>query len=179
MCLCSFYTLLFLNNIHARLTDLSLRNSRIGEEGARLIGSALSTVHAANNTLLSLNLAFNSVGDAGANHIAQVFSIVHLEVFRQFLMRSRLLIVKNWVLIITHLLFKGSASQPFLATSVLILQSNRRWWSSYFGWGTHTSINNYISSASLETIDCETCVSLCVLVSFIRCLAALLWRMRR
>ncbi|XP_067217702.1 leucine-rich repeat-containing protein 71 [Chanodichthys erythropterus] len=53
------------------LTDLSLRNSRIGEEGARLIGSALSTVHAANKNLLSLNLAFNSIGDAGANHIAQ------------------------------------------------------------------------------------------------------------
>ncbi|XP_051728872.1 leucine-rich repeat-containing protein 71 [Ctenopharyngodon idella] len=53
------------------LTDLSLRNNRIGEEGARLIGSALSTVHAANKNLLSLNLAFNSIGDAGANHIAQ------------------------------------------------------------------------------------------------------------
>lgn len=71
--LCSFYTQILLRTFaHARLTDLSLRNSRIGEEGARLIGSALSTVHAANKNLLSLNLAFNSIGDAGANHIAQV-----------------------------------------------------------------------------------------------------------
>ncbi|XP_050992995.1 LOW QUALITY PROTEIN: leucine-rich repeat-containing protein 71 [Labeo rohita] len=53
------------------LTDLSLRNNHIGEEGARLIGSALSTVHSANKNLLSLNLAFNSFGDAGAIHIAQ------------------------------------------------------------------------------------------------------------
>ncbi|XP_016407118.1 leucine-rich repeat-containing protein 71 [Sinocyclocheilus rhinocerous] len=53
------------------LTDLSLRNNHIGEEGARLIGSALSTVHSANKNLLSLNLAFNSIGDAGAIHISQ------------------------------------------------------------------------------------------------------------
>lgn len=53
------------------LTDVSLRNSHIGEEGARLIGSSLSTVPTANKNLLSLNLAFNSIGDAGANHIAQ------------------------------------------------------------------------------------------------------------
>uniref|UniRef100_A0A8C1SKD7 Si:ch211-81a5.5 n=1 Tax=Cyprinus carpio TaxID=7962 RepID=A0A8C1SKD7_CYPCA len=53
------------------LTDLSLRNNHIGEEGARLIGLALSTVHSANKNLLSLNLAFNSIGDAGAIHIAQ------------------------------------------------------------------------------------------------------------
>ncbi|XP_058608699.1 leucine-rich repeat-containing protein 71 isoform X2 [Onychostoma macrolepis] len=53
------------------LTDLSLRNNHIGEEGARLIGSALSTLHSTNKNLLSLNLAFNSIGDAGAVHIAQ------------------------------------------------------------------------------------------------------------
>ncbi|XP_056336311.1 leucine-rich repeat-containing protein 71 [Danio aesculapii] len=53
------------------LTDLSLRNNRIGEEGARLIGSALSNTHSANKNLLSLNLAYNSIGDAGALHIAQ------------------------------------------------------------------------------------------------------------
>ncbi|XP_055750763.1 leucine-rich repeat-containing protein 71 [Salvelinus fontinalis] len=53
------------------LTHVSLRNNRIGEEGARLIGSALATAHAANNNLLSLNLAFNSIGDAGAAYIAQ------------------------------------------------------------------------------------------------------------
>uniref|UniRef100_A0A3Q3WRW4 Uncharacterized protein n=1 Tax=Mola mola TaxID=94237 RepID=A0A3Q3WRW4_MOLML len=53
------------------LTHLSLRNNRIGDEGARLIGSALSTAKSANRKLLSLNLAFNSIGDAGAAHIAQ------------------------------------------------------------------------------------------------------------
>ncbi|XP_036001183.1 leucine-rich repeat-containing protein 71 isoform X1 [Fundulus heteroclitus] len=55
----------------SNLTHLSLRNNRIGEEGARLIGSALSTTKSANKNLLSLNLAFNNVGDAGAAHIAQ------------------------------------------------------------------------------------------------------------
>ncbi|XP_030267791.1 leucine-rich repeat-containing protein 71 isoform X6 [Sparus aurata] len=53
------------------LTHLSLRNNQIGDEGARLIGSALSTLRSANKSLLSLNLAFNSIGDAGAEHIAQ------------------------------------------------------------------------------------------------------------
>ncbi|KAJ3609766.1 hypothetical protein NHX12_024277 [Muraenolepis orangiensis] len=53
------------------LTHLSLRNNRIGEEGARLIGSALSTTTTTNRNLVSLNLAFNSIGDAGAAHIAQ------------------------------------------------------------------------------------------------------------
>ncbi|XP_051247104.1 leucine-rich repeat-containing protein 71 isoform X2 [Dicentrarchus labrax] len=53
------------------LTHLSLRNNRIGDEGARLIGSALSTTKSTNKNLLSLNLAFNSIGDAGAIHIAQ------------------------------------------------------------------------------------------------------------
>ncbi|KAL0166679.1 hypothetical protein M9458_038523, partial [Cirrhinus mrigala] len=75
------FTQFFSNNVHARLTDLSLRNNHIGEEGARLIGLALSTVHSANKNLLSLNLAFNSIGDAGAIHIAQTF--------RQFVMKSR------------------------------------------------------------------------------------------
>ncbi|KAM8766491.1 leucine-rich repeat-containing protein 71 isoform 3-T3 [Acanthopagrus schlegelii] len=54
-----------------RLTHLSLRNNQIGDEGARLIGSALSTLSSANKSLLSLNLAFNSIGDAGAEYIAQ------------------------------------------------------------------------------------------------------------
>ncbi|XP_078123728.1 leucine-rich repeat-containing protein 71 isoform X4 [Sander vitreus] len=53
------------------LTHLSLRNNRIGDEDARLIGLALSTTRSANKNLLSLNLAFNSIGDAGATHIAQ------------------------------------------------------------------------------------------------------------
>uniref|UniRef100_A0A8C1GHI8 Si:ch211-81a5.5 n=1 Tax=Cyprinus carpio TaxID=7962 RepID=A0A8C1GHI8_CYPCA len=63
------YHLLIAEN--SMLTDLSLRNNHIGEEGARLIGSALSTVHSPNKNLLSLNLAFNSIGDAGAIHISQ------------------------------------------------------------------------------------------------------------
>ncbi|XP_062291396.1 leucine-rich repeat-containing protein 71 [Scomber scombrus] len=53
------------------LTHLSLRNNRIGDEGARLIGSALSTPRSANKNLCSLNLAFNCIGDAGAAQIAQ------------------------------------------------------------------------------------------------------------
>ncbi|XP_023265685.1 leucine-rich repeat-containing protein 71 isoform X1 [Seriola lalandi dorsalis] len=53
------------------LTHLSLRNNRMGDESARLIGAALSTKRSSNTNLLSLNLAFNSIGDAGAAHIAQ------------------------------------------------------------------------------------------------------------
>ncbi|KAL0962566.1 hypothetical protein UPYG_G00341790 [Umbra pygmaea] len=53
------------------LTHVSLRNNKISEEGARLIGSALSTAHSGNRNLLSLNLAFNAIGDAGAAHIAK------------------------------------------------------------------------------------------------------------
>ncbi|KAM9434129.1 leucine-rich repeat-containing protein 71 [Clarias gariepinus] len=47
------------------ISHLSLRNNRIGEDGARLIGLALS------KNLRSLSLAFNAIGDAGAIHIAQ------------------------------------------------------------------------------------------------------------
>lgn len=57
------------------LAHLSLRHNQIGEEGARLIGSALSTTQAANKSLVSLNLAFNSIGDAGTKHIAQVLYV--------------------------------------------------------------------------------------------------------
>ncbi|XP_044027570.1 leucine-rich repeat-containing protein 71 isoform X2 [Siniperca chuatsi] len=53
------------------LSHLSLRNNRIGDEDARVIGMALSTTRSANKNLISLNLAFNSIGDAGATHIAQ------------------------------------------------------------------------------------------------------------
>ncbi|KAJ8378606.1 hypothetical protein AAFF_G00238180 [Aldrovandia affinis] len=55
----------------SKLVHLSLRNNRIGEEGARLIGRALSTPRTANGSLLSLNLTFNPLGDAGAEHIAK------------------------------------------------------------------------------------------------------------
>ncbi|XP_035038949.2 leucine-rich repeat-containing protein 71 isoform X3 [Hippoglossus stenolepis] len=65
------------------LTHLSLRNNRMGDTSARLIGSLLSTTRTSNKNLLSLNLAFNSIGDAGAAHIAQVlgdFALTHDEV---------------------------------------------------------------------------------------------------
>ncbi|TKS88350.1 Leucine-rich repeat-containing protein 71 [Collichthys lucidus] len=70
-----------LQSLH--LTHLSLRNNRIGDEGARLIGSALSTIRSANKNLLSLNLAFNCIGDEGAAHIAKTlaeFALTHEEV---------------------------------------------------------------------------------------------------
>lgn len=44
----------------------------MGDGGARLIGSALSTISSTNKKLLALNLSFNSIGDEGAAHIAQV-----------------------------------------------------------------------------------------------------------
>uniref|UniRef100_A0A3Q2G0Q1 Leucine rich repeat containing 71 n=1 Tax=Cyprinodon variegatus TaxID=28743 RepID=A0A3Q2G0Q1_CYPVA len=55
----------------SKFTQVSLRNNRIGDEGARLIGSALSTIKSANKNLLWLNLAFNNIGDEGAAHIAK------------------------------------------------------------------------------------------------------------
>ncbi|PWA15215.1 hypothetical protein CCH79_00008675, partial [Gambusia affinis] len=64
----SFHVLL---SEDSNISHLSLRNNRIGEEGARLIGLALSTSKSANKNLLSLNLAFNNIGDAGAMHIAK------------------------------------------------------------------------------------------------------------
>ncbi|KAL4624844.1 leucine-rich repeat-containing protein 71 isoform X2 [Arapaima gigas] len=56
---------------NSTLAHLSLRNNHIGESGVRLIGAALSTPYKANKSLLSLNLTFNCIGDAGAKHIAQ------------------------------------------------------------------------------------------------------------
>lgn len=47
----------------------------MGDEGARLIGSALSTASSTNKKLLALNLSFNSIGDEGATHIAQVLHL--------------------------------------------------------------------------------------------------------
>ncbi|XP_041867274.1 leucine-rich repeat-containing protein 71 isoform X2 [Melanotaenia boesemani] len=64
----SFHLLLSETSV---LTHLSLRNNQIGDEGAHLIGLALSNTRSANKNLLSLNLAFNSIGDAGARHVAQ------------------------------------------------------------------------------------------------------------
>uniref|UniRef100_A0A3B4BFP2 Uncharacterized protein n=1 Tax=Periophthalmus magnuspinnatus TaxID=409849 RepID=A0A3B4BFP2_9GOBI len=53
------------------ISRLFLRNNRIGDEAARLIGSALSTAKTTNKNLLFLNLAFNCIGNAGAMYLAQ------------------------------------------------------------------------------------------------------------
>ncbi|XP_039597779.1 leucine-rich repeat-containing protein 71 isoform X3 [Polypterus senegalus] len=53
------------------LTHLSLRNNKIDEVGAKLIGQALSTPKLANKNLTSLNLAYNHIEDAGALYIAK------------------------------------------------------------------------------------------------------------
>ncbi|XP_032829740.2 leucine-rich repeat-containing protein 71 isoform X1 [Petromyzon marinus] len=49
---------------------LSLRNNRIDDDGARLLGQALSTTKTTNKTLLSLNLAYNCITDLGGGYIA-------------------------------------------------------------------------------------------------------------
>lgn len=51
---------------------MSLRNNNIDDYGAQLLGQALSTLHTSNRTLVSLNLAFNHIGDEGAGYIADV-----------------------------------------------------------------------------------------------------------
>lgn len=51
---------------------MSLRNNNIDDHGAQLLGQALSTLRSCNRTLVSLNLAFNHIGDAGAGYIADV-----------------------------------------------------------------------------------------------------------
>ncbi|XP_023103340.1 leucine-rich repeat-containing protein 71 isoform X2 [Felis catus] len=52
------------------IAHLSLRNNNIDDHGAQLLGQALSTLRSCNRTLVSLNLAFNHIGDAGAGYIA-------------------------------------------------------------------------------------------------------------
>ncbi|XP_058557678.1 leucine-rich repeat-containing protein 71 isoform X7 [Neofelis nebulosa] len=52
------------------IAHLSLRNNTIDDHGAQLLGQALSTLRSCNRTLVSLNLAFNHIGDAGAGYIA-------------------------------------------------------------------------------------------------------------
>nr|XP_043908035.1 leucine-rich repeat-containing protein 71 isoform X2 [Solea senegalensis] len=71
------------------LTHLSLRNNRIGDDCARLIGSALSTTRSSNKNLMSLCLAFNRIGDAGAAHIAQGLRFNHALLF--------LSLANNWI----------------------------------------------------------------------------------
>ncbi|XP_051013361.1 leucine-rich repeat-containing protein 71 isoform X2 [Acomys russatus] len=63
----SYYKLMGLDST---IAHLSLRNNNIDDRGAELLGQALSTVHNSNRTLVSLNLAFNHIGDKGAGYIA-------------------------------------------------------------------------------------------------------------
>jgi len=59
--------------------QLSLRYSGITDVGAERIGSALGNVTRQNQKLLSLNLAGNKIGDAGARHLADVrFSLPNM-----------------------------------------------------------------------------------------------------
>ncbi|XP_021105038.1 leucine-rich repeat-containing protein 71 isoform X9 [Heterocephalus glaber] len=59
-----------LNSLESKLAHLSLRNNNIDDHGAQLLGQALSTLHGSNRTLVTLNLAFNYIGDEGAGHLA-------------------------------------------------------------------------------------------------------------
>ncbi|XP_074079275.1 leucine-rich repeat-containing protein 71 isoform X2 [Macrotis lagotis] len=52
------------------ITHLSLRNNNINDQGAKLLGQALSTLRTCNRTLVSLNLGYNHIGDEGAGYIA-------------------------------------------------------------------------------------------------------------
>lgn len=101
------------------LAHLSLRNNRIGDEGARLIGSALSTTTSSNRKLLSINLAFNSIGDAGATSIAQVWP------------RSVCPTPQAWSAHwgVQTVCLSGSAAELHLALSLAVQQSHWRHWS--------------------------------------------------
>ncbi|XP_006861800.1 PREDICTED: leucine-rich repeat-containing protein 71 [Chrysochloris asiatica] len=59
-----------LMGLDSTIAHLSLRNNNIDDYGAQLLGQALSTLHSCNKTLVSLNLAFNHIGDDGAGYIA-------------------------------------------------------------------------------------------------------------
>uniref|UniRef100_A0A8C4V256 Leucine rich repeat containing 71 n=1 Tax=Falco tinnunculus TaxID=100819 RepID=A0A8C4V256_FALTI len=53
------------------LVHLSLRNNRIGDEDARLIGKGLSMLSPSGRSLASLILSFNRISDLGAAYIAR------------------------------------------------------------------------------------------------------------
>ncbi|XP_055648385.1 leucine-rich repeat-containing protein 71-like [Falco peregrinus] len=53
------------------LVHLSLRNNRIGDEDAQLIGKGLSTLSPSGRSLASLILSFNRISDLGAAYIAR------------------------------------------------------------------------------------------------------------
>ncbi|XP_056178575.1 leucine-rich repeat-containing protein 71 [Falco biarmicus] len=64
----AFHTLMGSNS---PLVHLSLRNNRIGDEDARLIGKGLSTLSPSGRSLASLILSFNRISDLGAAYIAR------------------------------------------------------------------------------------------------------------
>ncbi|XP_078525161.1 leucine-rich repeat-containing protein 71 isoform X2 [Lissotriton helveticus] len=54
------------------VANLVLRNNQIDDEGAKLIGLAISNLKLTNKNLVSLNLSFNHIGNDGAGSIAEV-----------------------------------------------------------------------------------------------------------
>lgn len=100
------------------LTHLSLRCNQIGDEGARLIGLALSTTTSANKNLLSLNLAFNSIGDAGATYIARVW----LRVNCMFPLYDPIT-TTAWLILF---FLSGTEAESYFGLSLAAQQSNRR-----------------------------------------------------
>lgn len=90
----------------------------MGDGGARLIGSALSTLSSTNKKLLALNLSFNSIGDEGAAHIAQVRSwteTLHRLLSRPLQERS-------------SSFPSGSAAESHFGLSLAVQQSDWRRW---------------------------------------------------
>lgn len=111
------------------LTHLSLRCNQIGDEGARLIGLALSNTTSANKNLLSLNLAFNSIGDAGAAHIAKVW-----------LMCAHCVFPSDDPVATAKIIFflsspSGTEAESYFGFPLAAQQSHRRLRSHTSGWG--------------------------------------------
>ncbi|CAM4814302.1 unnamed protein product [Rotaria magnacalcarata] len=60
-----------LTDENSPIISLSLRHCQITERGASLIGQGLGNERRQNKKLQTLNLAYNSLGDSGAEHIAR------------------------------------------------------------------------------------------------------------
>nr|XP_006214805.1 leucine-rich repeat-containing protein 71 [Vicugna pacos] len=71
--------------VDSTIAHLSLRNNNIDDYGAQLLGQALSTLHSCNRTLMSLNLAFNHIGDEGAGYIADYSALETTEMVNPLL----------------------------------------------------------------------------------------------
>ncbi|KAM6434338.1 leucine-rich repeat-containing protein 71 isoform 4-T4 [Liasis olivaceus] len=63
----SFYRLV---SEESSLAHLSLRNNNIDDQAVLLIGQALSSLRSSNKSLVSINLSYNHITDAGATHLA-------------------------------------------------------------------------------------------------------------